>query len=61
MIKPDEKNFDIHNIKEKDYSNYKVTNTIDIECENIQNILSDLNINQLDYLKIDTQGLNWKY
>ena len=56
MFEPDEKNFDIHNIKEKDYSNYKVTNTIDIECENIQNILSDLNINQLDYLKIDTQG-----
>jgi hypothetical protein len=33
-----------------------VTRTIEIECDTLANQLAKLNINNLDYLKIDTQG-----
>ena len=56
MYIPDDKAFDLHDINNKDFENYKVTRTIEIECDTISNQLSDLNINFLDYLKIDTQG-----
>ncbi len=56
MYKPDIKNFDLHNIKERDYENYKITRTVEIECDTIKNQLSELKIENLDYLKIDTQG-----
>jgi len=56
MYLPNEKAFDLHNINNKDFENYKVTRTIEIECDTISSQLSDLNINFLDYLKIDTQG-----
>ena len=56
MYEPDKKKFDIHNIKEKNYKNYIVTDTLDVECDSINNLLSELNIKNLDYLKIDTQG-----
>jgi FkbM family methyltransferase len=56
MYEPDVINFDLHNIKNKDFNNYKVTRTIEIECDTLANQLAKLNINNLDYLKIDTQG-----
>ena len=56
MYKPNEKNFDLHNIRNKEYINYKVTREIEVECDTITNQLSTLNIKSLDYLKIDTQG-----
>ena len=56
MYMPDEEAFDLHDIKKKDYENYKVTRTIEIDCDTISDQLNDLNINILDYLKIDTQG-----
>ena len=56
MYKPDEKKFDLHNIKNKDFDNYKITQTIEIECDTISNQLTELKIKNLDYLKIDTQG-----
>ncbi len=56
MYEPNEENFDIHNIKERDYENYKVTNILEIECDTISNLLPKYNIQSLDYLKIDTQG-----
>ncbi len=56
MFEPDLANFEIHNIKEEDYEKYKVTQTIEVECDTIQNLLSQLKIDSLDYLKIDTQG-----
>ena len=43
-------------LKEKDVKNYKVTRTVEIECDTLSSQLSRLNINLLDYLKIDTQG-----
>ena len=56
MYRPDERNFDLHNIKNKDFNDYKITRTIEIECDTLSNQLSELNIKKLDYLKIDTQG-----
>ena len=56
MFKPDTKLFDTHNINKKDYNKYNVTSTEEIECDTIENSLKELNIKNLDYLKIDTQG-----
>ena len=56
MYELDETFFDLHNLKKKDYDNYKVTRAIEIECDTLTNQLKELEINKLDYLKIDTQG-----
>ena len=56
MYEPNEEFFDLHNLKKKDYDNYKVTRSIEIECNTLTNQLKELEINKLDYLKIDTQG-----
>ena len=56
MYKPNEKKFDLHDIKKKDYTNYKITREIEVECDTLNNQLSKLKIKNLDYLKIDTQG-----
>ena len=56
MYMPDKDAFDLHNISKKDYKNYEVTRTVEIDCDTMSNQLSGLNINILDYLKIDTQG-----
>ena len=56
MYEPQKKNFDLHNIKEKDYKDYDVTSKQEIECDTLSNLLNELKIQNLDYLKIDTQG-----
>ena len=56
MYEPNELNFDLHDIKQEDFGNYNVTRTTEIECDTIDSQLSELNIKNLDYLKIDTQG-----
>ena len=56
MYEPNPIFFDLHKIKKKDYQNYKVTRKIEVDCEVLNYSLSKLEINKLDYLKIDTQG-----
>ena len=56
MYEPDINNFDLHNIRKDNYKNYDITRTIEINCDSINNLLSELNLENLDYLKIDTQG-----
>jgi len=56
MYEPDEEFFDLHNLKKKDYDNYKITRSVEVECDTLTNQLKELEINKLDYLKIDTQG-----
>jgi len=56
MYQPNTKNFDLHNIKKDNYKNYDITRTVEINCDTINSLLSELNLNNLDYLKIDTQG-----
>ena len=56
MYQPDPNLFDLHNIKKKDYINYKITNKVEVQCETLADSLNSLSIQKLDYLKIDTQG-----
>ena len=56
MYQPNTRNFDLHNIKKNNYKNYNITRTLEINCDTISNLLGDLNLKNLDYLKIDTQG-----
>ena len=56
MYEPQKKNFDLHNIKEKDYEKFNITNKQEVECDTLNNLLDGLRIKNLDYLKIDTQG-----
>ena len=56
MYLPEKDNFDLHNIKKKDYSNYDITREYEVQCDTLDNLLQEINIKNLDYLKIDTQG-----
>ena len=60
MYKVDNKNFDLHNIKKKNYDDFKITRKIQVECDTIENVLAELKIKNLDYLKIDTQGAEFE-
>ena len=54
MYEPDPNSFQLHKIK--DYQNYAVTNTFEIQCNTLKESLNELKIKKIDYLKIDTQG-----
>jgi FkbM family methyltransferase len=56
MYQPDPSCFDSHGIKKKDYKNYEITETIQIDCDSLDTSLKNLEIDKLDYLKVDTQG-----
>ena len=56
MYKPDKEKFYLHNIKKKDYSDYDITREFEVECDTLSNLLEEIKIKKLDYLKIDTQG-----
>ena len=56
MYEPDQNSLKVSGFKEKDFHLFDVTETKNIECDTINNCLKNLNINYLDYLKIDTQG-----
>ena len=56
MYKPSKDNYDLYNFKKKDFSLFDITNEVEIECTTANNSLNELNIKNLDFLKIDTQG-----
>ena len=56
MYQPSEENYDLYNFKKKDFSSFKVTNEVDVDCTTISESLKKLNVKNLDFLKIDTQG-----
>jgi len=56
MYRPSKDNYDLYNFKKKDFSLFDVTREIDVECTTVNESLNKLNINNLDFLKIDTQG-----
>ena len=60
MYKIENKYFDLHNIKKKNYDDFKITRKILVECDTIENVLTELEIQSLDYLKIDTQGAEFE-
>ncbi len=56
MYRPSKDNYDLYNFKKKDFSLFDVTKEIDVECTTVNDSLNKLNIKNLDFLKIDTQG-----
>ena len=56
MYEPDEKALSIFGFKNKDLHLFEITKTEDVECDTISSSLKSLDIKNLDYLKIDTQG-----
>ena len=56
MYEPDKKSLTIYDFKEKDFQLFDVSKTEMVECDTLSSSLKELNINTLDYLKIDTQG-----
>ena len=56
MYEPDQKSLPIYDFKEKDFHLFDVSKTEMVECDTLSSSLKGLNINTLDYLKIDTQG-----
>ena len=56
MYKPNPDVFSIYKFKKKDFKIFDITKEIEIECTTIKESLNKLKINNLDFLKIDTQG-----
>ena len=56
MYKPSKEGYDLYNFKKKDFSLFDISEEIEVECTTINESLSQLNINHIDFLKIDTQG-----
>jgi len=56
MYKPNPNVLSLYDFKEKDFSIFEATNEIDIDCTTIKESLNKLKVNNLDFLKIDTQG-----
>ena len=56
MYEPNRDSLEIYDFKEKDFHLFDVSKTEMVECDTLSSNLKELNINTLDYLKIDTQG-----
>ena len=56
LYKPNKDAYTLYDLKKKNYPSFEVSNEIDIECTTIKESLNNLNIEKLDFLKIDTQG-----
>ena len=59
LYEPDSKSLNIYDFK-KNFHFFDVTETKDIECDTISSSLNSLNIKELDYLKVDTQGAEFE-
>ena len=56
MYEPDKKSLSIYGFEEKDFHLFDVSKIETVEFDTLSSSLKALNINTLDYLKIDTQG-----
>jgi FkbM family methyltransferase len=56
MYKPNKDYYDLYNFKKKDFSLFDITKEIEVDCTTIGESLNGLDIDHLDFLKIDTQG-----
>ena len=56
MYKPSKNGYDLYNLKKQDFSLFDVSEEIEVECTTVKESLNELNIENLDFLKIDTQG-----
>ena len=56
MYKPNPNVLSLYDFKEKDFNVFETTDEINIECTTIKESLKKFEVNNLDFLKIDTQG-----
>ena len=56
LYEPNKKKFKLYNFKKKDFALFDVSKEVDIECTTINESLKKIEIKNLDFLKIDTQG-----
>ena len=56
MYKPSKEGYDLYNFKKRNFALFDVSKEIDVECTTIKDSLNELNVDHLDFLKIDTQG-----
>ena len=56
MYKPSKSGFDLYNFKKKDFTLFDISKEIEIECTTAKDSLNALDVKNLDFLKIDTQG-----
>ena len=56
MHKPSKDNYDLYNLKDKNFSQFEITRETEVECTTLKESLNDKDIKELDFLKIDTQG-----
>ncbi len=60
MFEPDKSAFKVYNFKQKDIDSLKVTETLEVECIQMNEALKKINVNEIEYLKIDTQGAEFE-
>ncbi len=56
MYRPNKESLNIYGFKKENFSQFKVTDEIEVNCTTIKESLSDFKIQNLDFLKVDTQG-----
>ena len=56
MYKPDKEAYALYNFKKRNFSTFNVSQEINIDCDTINDSLTELKFEHLDFLKIDTQG-----
>ena len=56
MYEPNKDSLSIYGFKEKEFNLFEVSKKESVDCDTLSSSLKNLNINTLDYLKIDTQG-----
>jgi FkbM family methyltransferase len=56
MYKPDKDSYDLYNYKKNNFSLFNISKEINVECTTIKDSLSELSVDNLDFLKVDTQG-----
>ena len=56
MYKPNSNALSLYDFKDKNFHLFDCTDEIDIECITIKDSLKNFKVNNLDFLKIDTQG-----
>ena len=56
MYKPNPNALSLYDFKKKDFPIFDITDETDVECTTIKESLNKFKVNNLDFLKIDTQG-----
>ena len=60
LYKPSKEGLNLFNPFDDYFSMCEITDEVDMECTTIKDSLENLNIKELDYLKIDTQGAEYE-